>query len=167
MSHFNQRPGTKSAVHDLKTPISDITAFDTIVRSFVRQNPFGCVSYYHKKKHHPPVEIVREMYTAKFVYDDEDGKRAGTGQETYNSVEGYQYGIAAVLSNLANFSAHKGKARHNPSSDLFSVILKCQDPSGEYYFLSLARDRVTLASYEDNAIRKKVEEWTDSVPVLE
>lgn len=167
MSHFNQRPGTKSAVHYLMNPIPDITAFNTIVRSVVRQNPFGCVSYYHKKKHHPPVEIVREMYTAKFVYDDEESKRAGTGQETYNSVEGYQYGIAAVLSNLANFSAHKGKARHVPGSDLFSVILKCQDPSGEYYFLSLARDRVTLASYEDDAIRKKVEAWTDSVPVLE
>lgn len=166
MSHFNQRPGTKSAVHYLKTPIPGITAFDTIVRSVVRENPFGCVSYYHKKKRHPPVEIVREMYTAKFVYEDEHGKRTGTGQETYNSVEGYLYGIAAVLSNLANFSAHNGKAWHIPGSDLFSVILKCQDPSGEYYFLSLARDRVTLASYENDEIRKKVEEWTDSVPDL-
>jgi len=167
MTHFNQRPGTKSAVHHLKNPFSDIAAFTTIVRSVVRENPFGCVSCYHRKKNHPPVEIVREMYTAKFLYEDPDGNRVGTGQETYNSVEGYQYGIAAVLSNMANFSAHCGKARHIPSSDLFSVILKCHDPSGEYYFLSLARDRVTVASYEDDAVRDTVEAWVDRVPALE
>ena len=28
---------------------------------------------------HPPVEKVREMYTAKFVYKDSKGKRVGAG----------------------------------------------------------------------------------------
>ena len=167
MTHFNQRPGTKSAVHNLKTPFTDIAAFDAVVRSFVMKNPLGCTSYYRGRKNHRPVKIVREMYTAKFLYEDPDGNRVGTGQETYNSVEGYQYGIAAVLSNMANFSAHCGKARHIPSSDLFSVILKCHDPSGEFYFLALARDRMTVASYEDDAVRDTVEAWVDSVPVLE
>jgi hypothetical protein len=166
MARFNQRPGTKSAVHCLKTPFTDIAAFDAVVRSLVMKNPIGCTSYFSGRKNHPPVEKVRETYTAKFLYEDDGGKRVGTGQETYRSVEGYQYGIAAVLSNIANFNAHEGKARHIPGSDLFSVILKCHDSGGERYFLVISRDRVTVASYEDDAIRKKVEAWTDSVPVL-
>ncbi|HIH27003.1 MAG TPA: hypothetical protein HA256_03280 [Methanoregulaceae archaeon] len=166
MAHFNQRPGTKSATHYLKNPVRDIEAFDSIVRSLIAKNPLGCTSCYHRKKNHPPIEKVREMYTAKFVYEDIDRKRVGAGQEMYNSVEGYRYGIAAVLSNMANFSAHCGKARHIPDSDLFSVILKCHDPCGEIYFLALARDRLTVASYEDDAIRENVGAWTDSVAGL-
>ncbi|MCK9630530.1 MAG: hypothetical protein M0R30_02710 [Methanoregula sp.] len=166
MAHFNQRPGTKSAVHKLKQPFPDLTAFDAVVRSFVMKNPLGCTPYYRGRKNHPPVEKVREMYTAKFVYEDAHGKRVGTGQETYNSIEGYQYGVAAVLSHMANFAAHYGKARHIPDSDLFSVILKCHDPGGELCFLVISRDRVTVASYEDDAIKDKVGAWTDCVPAL-
>jgi hypothetical protein len=122
MAHFNQKPGTKSAFHILKKPLPDLTAFDTIVRSLITGNPLACTSYRTRRRNHPPVEKVREMYTAKFVYEDPDGKRVGTGQETYNSVEGYQYGIAAVLSNMGNVAAHRGKVRHVPEADLFSVI---------------------------------------------
>ena len=166
MAHFNQKPGTKSAVHYLKNPVQDIEAFDSIVRSLMGKNPLGCTSCYHRRKNHPPIEKVRERYTAKFVYEDTNRNRVGAGQEMYNSVEGYRYGIAAVLSNMANFSAHCGKARHIPDSDLFSVILKCHDPRGEIYFLALARDRMTVASYEDDVIRENVGAWTDSVAAL-
>jgi hypothetical protein len=166
MAHFNQRPGTKSAFHTLKKPLADLTVFDTIIRSLVMDNPLGCTSYRTRRKHYPPIEKVREMYTAKFVYEDPEGKRTGTGQEIYNSVEGYQYGIAAVLSNMANVAAHRGKVRHLPGSDHFSVILKCHDPDGEMYFLSLARDRVTVSSYMNDEIRRRVERWTDSVTAL-
>jgi hypothetical protein len=166
MAHFNQKPGTKSAAHHLKVPIADITAFDAIVRSLVMNNPLGCTSYWTGRKNHPPVERVREMYTAKFVYENPDGRRIGTGQEMYNSVEGYRYGIAAVISNMANIAAHRGKVRRIPDADLFSVILKCHDPEGALYFLSIARNRVTVASYTDDEIRKRVGRWTDSVPAL-
>ena len=166
MAHFNQKPGTKSATHHLRVPIADITAFDAIVRSLVMNNPLGCVSCWIGRKNHPPVEKVREMYTAKFAYEDPNGKRIGTGQEMYNSVEGYQYGIAAVISNMANIAAHRGKVRHMPDRDLFSVILKCHNPDGDPYFLSIARDRVTLSSYTDDEIRHNVERWTSGVPAL-
>jgi hypothetical protein len=166
MAHFNQKPGTKSAFHILNKPLPDITAFDAIVRSLIMENPLGCTSYRTRRRHHQPVEKVREMYTAKFVYEDPDGKRTGAGQEMYNAVEGYQYGISAVITNMANITAHRGKVRHIPDADLFSVILKCHDPGGELYFLSIARDRVTVASYTDDTIRRKVERWTDGVPAL-
>jgi hypothetical protein len=166
MAHFNQKPGTKSATHHLKKPLPDITAFDTVVRSLVLDNPLGCTSYRSRRRNHPPVAKVREMYTAKFVYEDTEGRRIGSGQETYNSPEGYLYGIAAVISNMANVAAHRGKVRHIPDADLFSVILKCNDPGGEQYFLSIARDRMTVSSYENDEIRRRVGQWTDSVPSL-
>lgn len=166
MKYFKQKPGTKSAVHILNTPFPDITGFDTIVRSLVYQNPLGCTSYMTAKRNHPPVEVVREMYTAKFAYLNPDGKQIGRGLDMYDSVEGYEEGISAVISNLANREAHRGKVRHVKDDDHFSVLLKCHDPNGELYFLSIARDRITISSYTDDAIRKRLEAWTDTVPAL-
>ena len=107
------------------------------------------------------------MYTAKFEYRNERGKRIGTTIEMYDSVEGYETGIAAVISNMANSASHRGKPRHLPKKDLFSVMLQCHDPHGELYYLSIARNRISLSSYTDNAIKKRVEEWTDTVPALQ
>jgi hypothetical protein len=166
MRYFKPKPGTKSAVHILTTPFPDITAFDSVVRSLVLNNPLGCTSYMCAKRNHLPVEIVREMYTAKFVYLNTKGKQIGTGLDRYDSVEGYDIGIAAIISNMANIAAHRGKVRHLPGSDLFSVLMKCHDPDGELYFLSFARDRITLSSYKDDSIRKRIEKWTESVPAL-
>ena len=166
MTQFRQRAGTKSAVHRLKKPVPDITVFDTVIQVLRLKNPLACTSYRSSKNHHPPVEIVREMYTAKFVYLDEKGKRVGSGSEVFDSVEGYHTGIAAVISNMANIASHRGKAKHLPAADLFSVLLKCHDQNSEIYFLSIARDRVTLSSYTDDSIRKRLEKWTDSVPAL-
>ena len=110
---------------------------------------------------------VRERYTAKFVYLDANGKQVGTSSEVYDSLEGYETGIASMITNMANIASHRGKVKHLKESDLFSVTLKCHDPSGELYFLSLARDRITVSSYTDDAIRKRVEVWADSVPELQ
>jgi len=166
MTQFRKRAGTMSAVHRLKRAVPDIATFDGIIRSLVLKNPLGCVSHWIALKHQPPIGIVREMYTAKFVYTDTAGKRIGSGSEVYHSVEGYNTGISAVISNMANRAAHGGKVRHTPDADLFSVTLKCQDTGGELYYLSIARDRMTLSSYRDDAIRTRVSEWTDTVPAL-
>jgi hypothetical protein len=167
MPDFKPRPGSKSAGRFLKSPIADITVFNEIVSSLVLKNPLGCTSYYTVRKHHPPIQKVREMYTAKFVYLDARGKRIGTGLDMYDSVEGYQTGIAAVISNMANIASHRGKVKHLPDADLFSIMLKCHDPDGELYYLSLARDRMTLSSYTDDRIRKRLEKWTETVPALD
>jgi hypothetical protein len=166
MRYFKPKPGTKSAVRILDTPFPDITAFDTVIRSLILNNPLGCTSYISAKRNHRPVEIVREMYTAKFVYLNPEGKQVGRGLDMYDSVEGFETGIAAVISNMANTASHRGKVRHLPAADHFSVLLKCHDPNGELYFLSLARNRITLASYSDDTILHRVEKWTHSVPTL-
>ena len=166
MAKFRQKKGTNSAVRILKHPLPDIMAFESVIQSLILKNPLGCKSYMSGKRNHPPIEKVREMYTAKFVYENANGKQVGTGSETYNTIDGYQYGVAAVISNIANFMAHGGKAKHVLDADLFSVTLKCHDPNVDLFFLSIARDRVTLSTYSDDAIRSRVETWADGVPTL-
>ena len=166
MAKFRQKKGTNSAVRILKHPLPDITAFESVIQSLILKNPLGCVSYMSSGINHPPVERVREMYTAKFVYENANGKRVGSGSETYNTIDGYHTGIAAVISNMANIASHGGKVKHTPGADLFAVTLKCNDPKDGLFFLSIARDRVTLSSYSDEAIRVRVEKWADGVPGL-
>jgi hypothetical protein len=166
MAHFRENTGNKSAFLYLTNPFPDVMAFDAIVRSLVLKNPLGCTSYMKAGRNHPPVEKVRERYTAKFVYEDAKGKQIGYGLDMYTSVEGYQYGIAAVITNMANVTAHGGKARHIPGSDHFSVTLKCHDPDCGLFFVSISRERLTLSSYEDDAVRNRVGRWADGVPAL-
>jgi hypothetical protein len=55
---------------------------------------------------------------------------------------------------------------HDAGKDAFSATLKCHDANGELYMVNFSRDQLTLTSYEDDAIRTKVETWADSVPAL-
>ena len=162
MPVFIPKPGSRSARRALKRLIPDIATFDSLVRNLVRSNPLGCTSYFSTRKNYPPVTVVREMYTAKFAYTNPAGKRIGTSSEVYDSVDGYETGVAAMISNVANITAHRGKIRHRRDADLFSALLKCNDPDDGIYFVSLARNRITVSSYRDDAIRKKVEAWADA-----
>jgi len=144
----------------------DSAAFSAVIRTLRLKNPLGCTSYYAQKRNFPPVMPVRERYTAKFVYLDTKGKQVGTSSEVYDSLDGYETGCASMITNMANIASHRGSVKHIKEADLFSVTLKCHDPSDELYFLSLARNRITISSYSDDAIRRKVEEWAGSVPEL-
>ena len=166
MADFVPSGMTKSAVRKLTDPITDITTFNTIVQSVITTNPFGCVSYMISGVNHQPVEKSKESYTAKFVYQDSDAKRVGTTSETYNTMDGYNAGISAVQANTANITAHGGTGVHDADNDTYSVSLKCHDPNGEYYFLNISRNQVTLTSYSDDSIRTRVETWADGVTAL-
>ena len=168
MATFRQKTEKRSAVLYPPAPFPDIRAFTAFVQNIILKNPFGCTSYMTGRKNHPPVEKIREMYTAKFVYL---GYRppAGwaRGLEIYDTLEGYEDGIAAVVSNTANALAHRGKAKHVPAADLFAATLQCHDPDDTLWFFSIARDRVTISSYSDDATRKRVEAWAKTVPALQ
>jgi len=166
MRQFTPKHGTLSATCVLKKPLAGIEAFTAVLHEIVQQNPLGCTPYRTVKKQHPPVRKVRERYTAKFVYMDPAGKQIGSSSEVYDSVEGYENGIHAVMANLANITAHRGKARHLRESDHFTVILQCHSEGGELFFLSLSRDRITVASYTSDAIRKSLEKWAERSPAL-
>jgi len=166
MADFVQNTNIKSAVRKLANPIADIAAFDAIVQQVILNNPFGCVSYMSSGVNHPPVEKTKESYTVKFVYQDALAKTVGTGSESYNSMAGYTAGIPAVLANTANNTAHGGTAVRNPGADNFSATLKCHDPNGELYQVNFSRQQVTVSSYEDDAIRTRIETWADGVTAL-
>jgi hypothetical protein len=51
-------------------------------------------------------------------------------------------------------------------NESFSATLRCHDANGELYNLTFTRDRVTLQSYSDDAIRTNVETWADTVAAL-
>jgi hypothetical protein len=166
LTHFRTQSGSKSASRILKHPFPDSAAFSAVVRVLLVRNPLGCTSYFIQRRNFPPVIPVRERYTAKFVYFDTNKKQVGTSSEVYDSLEGYETGSASMITNMSNIAAHRGKVKHLREADLFSVTLKCHDPSDELFFLSLARGRITVSSYTDDAILKKVEAWADSVPAL-
>jgi len=166
MVDFVENGTTKSAVRKLTDPIADADAFNTLVQSVITTNPFGCVSYMSSGANHPPVEKTREMYTARFVYEDVDAKRVGTGSESYNSLAGFNSGIAAVIANASNVAAHGGTVTRNYAADSYAVTLKCHDPNGEMFYVNFSRSQVTVTSYTDDAIRIRVETWADGVPAL-
>ena len=56
-----------------------------------------------------------------------------------------------------------GSGHRDTEGETYSVTLKCHDPSGELYNVVIGRDAVRLNSYEDDAIRTKVETWADGV----
>ena len=166
MADFTQNTNVKSAVRKLANPIADVGAFNAIVLSVILNNPFGCVSYMSSGVNHPPVEKTRESYTAKFVYQDTGAKRIGSNSENYSTIAGYNAGIPAVLANAANSTAHGGTPVRNSEADNFTATLKCHDPNGELYNVNFSRQQVTISSYEDDAIRTRIETWADGVPAL-
>lgn len=166
MADFAQKTNIKSASRKLAEPIADVDAFNTIVQSIITGNPFGCISYMSGGTNHPPVEKSKENYTAKFVYQNNDAKTIGTGSESYNSVAGFKAGLAAIIADTANITAHGGTPVHASPNDTFSATLRCHDPNGELYQVNFSRQQVTISSYEDDAIRTRIETWADGVTAL-
>jgi len=166
MGDFIQSNEVKTAVRKLANPIADADAFNTIIQAVITGNPFGCIAYMSGGTSHGPVEKSKEAYTARIVYEDTNAKNVGTATDRFGTLAGFNAGIAATLANAALSAAHGGSASRDTEHDSYSVTLKCHDPNGELYFVTLTRKQVTLTSFSDDAIRTKVETWADSVPAL-
>ncbi len=166
MADFAPKSAVKSSVRKLAEPFEDVDTLNAVVQSVILNNPFGCVSYMSAGANHPPVEKSRENYTARFIYQDNDAKIVGRTSESYNTVAGYKAGIAAVLANTANRTAHGGMPAHEIESDSFSVTLRCHAANGEIFILTFGRQQVSLSSFEDDSIQTVVETWADGVPAL-
>ena len=166
MADFMESNNVKTAIRNLAAPIADATSFNAIVQSVVVANPFGCVEYMTGGVSHDPVEKTRETYTAKIVYQDTDAKTVGTLADKYNTLAGFNAGIAAILANTDMTAAHGGQPYRDTEGELFTATLKCHDPNGELYYVVFNRDKVTLNSYNDEAIRTKVETWADTETAL-
>jgi hypothetical protein len=166
MADFVQSANVKSATRTLAEPIVDVATFNTIVQSVITDNPFECVAYMTAGESHPPVEMTKEAYTAKMVYQDALAKTVGTGNHKFNTLAGFNAGVTALLAAAAVTTAHGGTVVHDVGGDAFSATLRCHDANGELYMVNFSRDRVTITSYEDDAIRTNVETWADTVAAL-
>jgi hypothetical protein len=166
MADFVQSANVKSAVRALAIPIADVAAFNTIVQSVITDNPFACVSYMTAGESHPAVEKTKEGYTVKVVYQDTDAKTVGSLSDKFNTIAGFNAGAAAILANAALSTAHGGTPVRDTDKEAYSATLKCHDPNGELYMVNFSRDRVTITSYSDEAIRTRVETWADTVAAL-
>ncbi|KAF5056542.1 hypothetical protein DSECCO2_366150 [anaerobic digester metagenome] len=166
MGDFVQKSVTRSATRALASPIESIAEFQTIVDGVITNNPFGCTSYQVGTETFDPVEKSREAYTARVVYQDLEAKTVGTVAVRSPTVAAYGTNVTTVMGNAPLATAMGGTAVHALEDDSFSASLKCHDPNGEVYTVAFTRDRVTISSYEDDAIRGKVEAWADTVPAL-
>ena len=55
---------------------------------------------------------------------------------------------------------------HVTDDEPSSATVRCHDANGELYALSITRDPMTRASYDDDTSRATVEAWADTVPAL-
>ncbi len=166
MADFVQSTTVKTSVRELANPIADVASFNTIVASVVTDNLFACVAYMSAGVNHNPVEKTRESYTARLVYEDEDAKNVGSTSERYNTIAGFNAGVAVIMASAPLATAHTGTAIHDPELDGYSATLRCHDPNGEIYYVNFARDRLSVTSYSDDAILAKVDTWADTVTAL-
>lgn len=156
----------KMTTRELANPIADVGSFDTIVSSVINDNPFGCTAYVTDGQSHAPVEKVKEIYTARLVYEDATATVVGTSEEYYNTVTGFNNGIAIIMANKLLADAHGGTATHDPDADTYYAALRCHDANGELYYVTIRRDAVVLGAYTDDTIRAKFESWADKIPTL-
>lgn len=166
MGDFIQNSAVKTSVRVLANPIEDVTTFTAIVNAVITNNPFACVSYISAGVTHAPVEKTKEAYVVKINFQNNEAKIVGTNSEKFNTVAGFNAGASALLADTALATAHGGIPARDSDTETYSATMKCHDPNGEVYLITLSRDKVNLTSYEDDAIRTKVETWADSVPEL-
>ena len=169
MADFVQKTVNKTAVRDLAVPIADVTSFNNLIETVIEDNPFGCVGYTGSDGQ-PVAAVVRnrEHYTAKVDFIDEDtGKRVGTVSLQSPSIAAFNANASEVLANTALAAAMGATdALRNGPGETYYAQLKCHDPSGDDYYVTLTRKTVRVSSYQDDAIKDTVETWADDVPAL-
>lgn len=166
MANFVQSGVVKAAVRELAAPIAGAAAFAEIVDDVLTTNPFGCTADQIGTGNHAAVEKSRESYTGRIVYENDEAETVGQVSVRSACVVVFTANVATVLTNAALATAMGGTAVHASDSDTFTATVHCHDANGEIYTLALSRTRLTLSSYEDDAICTAVENRADAVPAL-
>ncbi len=168
MADFVQTTVNKTALRDLAVPIADVESFDTIIQAVITDNPFGCVGYTTRAGETiAPIIKNREHYTAKVNFLNDAGKRVGTVSIQSPTIAAFEANAAEVLGNAAIKTAMGATdVVRDSSRETYYCQLKCHDPSGEDYYVTLTRKTVRISSYQDDAIRDRVESWADAVAAL-
>jgi hypothetical protein len=166
MADFVQTSQTKTAQRSFATPIPDIAVFDGLVQEIVTTNPFGCTAYEVAGVPQPPVARNREAYGVRVMYADGSARTVGTAQARAQTVAGFNAAATALLGNAALTAAMGGTPVRDTENETYSCSIRCHDPNGEVYAVTLSRDRMRVSSYSDDAILARVETWADGKPAL-
>jgi len=167
MADFVETNNTKSAVREIATPIATIAAFDAIIESILDDNPFSCVDYVEQGATIPGVTRNRESYTVKVNYEDDYAKTVGSISAKAPTVAAFGTLATQIMGDAALATAMGGDAVRDADKDVFSCQLKCKDANGEIYYITFTRKNVRISSYQDDAIRTRVETWADGIVALE
>jgi len=95
-----------------------------------------------------------------------EGKKVGTVSLQSPTIAAFNANAAEVLDNAALEAAMGGEAERNFAGESYYAQLKCHDPTGDDYYVTFTRKTVRVSSYQDDAIKGKVETWADAVPEL-
>ena len=164
--NFLHNSEAKITVRELANPIADIGSFDTLVSSVIDENPFGCTAYTTDGQSHAPIKKAKEIYTARFVYEDTNANIVGTSDVDFNTVSCFNSGFAIIMANTSLATAYGGICIHDPEEDTYYFALQCHDANGEFYYLTFRRDEVALVAHSNDAIRGRFGAWADKIAPL-
>ena len=167
MADFVTTTTNKTAVRELATPIGNLAGFSALIESVLLDNPWECTDYTVSGTPVDGVTKAKEYYSGKVVYTDAaTGKAVGNVTVKAPTSSGFTGSVATVLADADIATDMGGIASHDSSQDRFSCSLKCHDENGELYYVTFARDRIRVTSYEDAAILTIIETWADTLPAL-
>jgi len=166
MADFVQKSVTKTAVRVLTAPVANAAAIKTIADNVVSTNPFGCTSYEVGGVTMDPVAITKQTYGTQILYEDDDAKTVGSVSIRAPTTAAFATMKSEVLADEEMTTAMGGDPVNMADKETYSITLKCHDPSGETYYVTLGREQVRVSSYEDDSILALVEAWADTVPAL-
>jgi hypothetical protein len=167
MADFIETAVSKSAIRILRNPLPSMSALNTIVNGVVSTNPWGCIPYTRSGTSMPPVEITREVYSGKVLYQDPYGKVIGTVTVNAPTQSGFTSAIAEVLGSSDLETSIGGVPAHDPMNDAYSTTLRCCHTNGDLYSVTFTRKQVRLSSYNDDAVINALEVWADAIPQLD
>lgn len=166
MADFVSKSTVKSAERILATPFANKAALNTLIGDILAVNPWGCTSYVSGGENLPAVSKSSEYYSGTIIYENNDGKQIGRISVKSQSSAGFDTTVTNVLANEALETAMGGTGSHDSSEDGFSITLKCHAANGELYNVTFKRDKVSVTSYESDAILTTIETWADTIPSL-
>lgn len=158
MNDFTQTAVSMSAKRELTSPIADLTAFESVITSFLSDETMGL-----SRK-----ERGNTSYTAKITYFNSAGDDAGKISMTAESVETYEEGISFLCGNEASetIAGIGGTASEDGAKALWNVRISCER-DGDTFSVSFNRDSVTVSGYAKAETLAAVEAWADTVDALE
>ena len=166
MADFVSKSVVKSAERVLATPLASKATLNTIVGNILADNPWGCTPYQSGGETLPAVAKSSEYYSGTIIYENNEGKQVGRISVRAPSSGAFDTNIATILANATLSTAMGGTASHDSSEDGFSVTLKCHAANGELYNVTFKRDKVSVTSYESDAVLTTIETWADTIPAL-